>query len=83
MQAGPALRGKVAQISTLQNAICANDPKFTRGDLERLVPEMTRYLTEQAERGWLFKINAAGKPLAYLVTRIDFTPQERKNPAAF
>jgi hypothetical protein len=73
-QAGPALHGKVAQISTLQNAICANDPKFTRGDLERLVPEITRYLTEHAERGWLFKINAAGKPLAYLVTRIDFTP---------
>ncbi|HMY40145.1 MAG TPA: ATP-binding protein, partial [Marinagarivorans sp.] len=36
--------------------------------------EITRYLTEHAERGWLFKINAAGKPLAYLVTRIDFTP---------
>ncbi len=73
-QAGPAMLGKVAQITTLQTAISANEPKFGKGDLEKMLPEVTRYLTENAIRGWLFKANSAGKPLAYLVTRIDFTP---------
>ncbi|TVZ38807.1 ATPase family protein associated with various cellular activities (AAA) [Alteromonadaceae bacterium 2753L.S.0a.02] len=72
--AGPTMEGRVAHIATLQSAISANDEKFDKGDLEKLVPAVTRFLTEKAIRGWMFKINSAGKPLAYLVTRVDFTP---------
>lgn len=71
---GPAMQGRVAHISTLQNAIGANDEKFAKGDLEKLLPAVALFLTEHAERGWMYKINSAGKPLAYLVTRLDFTP---------
>ncbi|WP_018277229.1 AAA family ATPase [Teredinibacter turnerae] len=71
---GPSMMGHVAHISTLQRAMCANDEKFGKGDLEKLVPAVSAFLTENAQRGWMFKINTAGKALAYLVTRIDFTP---------
>jgi hypothetical protein len=39
------------------------------------VPAIASYLLLDAIRGWLFNVNAAGKPLAYLVTRLDYTPQ--------
>lgn len=71
---GPLLRGKAAHITTLQDALSANDERFEKGDIEKTVPAITKYLTENAIRGWLFKANAAGKPLAYLITRIDYTP---------
>lgn len=71
---GPKFLGKVAQISTLQRALCANDEKFSRGDLEKLLPSIVEYVLQNAIRGWLFKSNADGKPLAYLISRIDFTP---------
>jgi hypothetical protein len=48
--------------------------QFKEGDLELLVPAIAEFLVNDGLRGWLFKINAAGRPLAYLVSRIDFTP---------
>lgn len=73
--AGPHMQGRSAQIATLQTALShPASERFNKGDLEKLVPAVTGFLTEGAIRGWMFKANAAGKPLAYLVTRIDFTP---------
>jgi hypothetical protein len=73
-QAGFAMQGKAAQIATLQHALIDGGERFQENDLERLVPAIAEFLINKSVRGWLFKINAAGRPLAYLVSRIDFTP---------
>ncbi len=73
-KAGAAMQGKAAQLSTLQHALMDGGEHFKEGDLELLVPAIAEFLINTAVRGWLFKINAAGRPLAYLVSRIDFTP---------
>ncbi len=73
-QAGAAMEGKAAQIATLQQALKAGGARYQEGDLELLVPAIATFLMHDAQRGWLFKMNAAGRPLAYLVTRVDFTP---------
>jgi hypothetical protein len=43
-----------------------------------LVPAIARYLAEDAERGWLFSAASAGKPTAWVVTRLDFTPSSNE-----
>ncbi|MEJ2612019.1 MAG: AAA family ATPase [Candidatus Thiodiazotropha sp.] len=73
-QGGQAMAGHAAQIATLQCAV--NDPgrRYAEGELEQLVPDIAEFLLNNAIRGWLFKANATGKPIAYLLSRIDFTP---------
>lgn len=72
--AGPRLELRAAQLATLQRALRDGGPRFGERDLERLVPAVMEFLIRDAIRGWLFKINAAGKPIAYLVSRIDYSP---------
>jgi hypothetical protein len=43
-------------------------------DLEMLLPALARYLAKDALRGWLFSANVAGKPLAFVVHRLDYVP---------
>lgn len=71
---GPVMAGRIAQLITLEAALADAGERYQEGDLERLVPAIVRFLINDGLRGWLFKANAAGKPLAYLVARIDFTP---------
>ena len=71
---GPALRARAAQIATLQKALSEDSTRFEADDLEMLVPAIARYLAEGTSRGWVFSANITGKPLAYVVTRLDFTP---------
>ncbi len=73
--AGPEMQGRAAQLQTLQRALNDDGMRFAADDLEALVPAMVRYLLVDALRGWLFNLNVAGKPLAYVVTRLDYTPQ--------
>ncbi|EIJ36360.1 AAA family ATPase [Thiothrix nivea] len=72
--AGSAMQGRAAQLATLQRAMNDDSRRYQEGELERLVPDITEFLLRDGIRGWLFKANTAGKPLAYLVARIDFTP---------
>lgn len=72
--AGPEMHGRVAQLMTLQRALNDSGVRFKADDLESIVPAIARYLLSEALRGWLFNVNVAGKPLAYVVTRLDFTP---------
>lgn len=72
--AGPTMRVRTAQLATLLQALQDGGERFGEGDLERLVPAVAEFLVRGAIRGWLFRLNAAGKPIAYLVLRIDFTP---------
>lgn len=71
---GPTMAGRIAQLITLEAALADAGERYQEGDLERLVPAIVRFLINDGLRGWLFRANAAGKPLAYLVARIDFTP---------
>ncbi len=71
---GPELRARAAQIATLRKALREEGARFAAEDLEALVPALARYLAEGSARGWLFSAHVTGKPLAYVVTRLDFTP---------
>ncbi|TSA41839.1 MAG: AAA family ATPase [Methylococcaceae bacterium] len=73
-QDGVTMQGRAAQLSTLQQAMNDDTVTFEEHDLEILLPACARYLITNALRGWLFQANVAGKPMAYVVTRLDFTP---------
>lgn len=68
------LRAQAAQIATLRQALQAGGKRYEAEELEMAVPAIARYLAEHATRGWVFSAAITGKPLAYVVTRIDFTP---------
>lgn len=67
-------RARAAQIATLCDALQAGGRRFEPEELEMAVPAIARYLSDGASRGWLFSAAINGKPLAYVVTRLDFTP---------
>lgn len=71
---GVAMQGRAAQIATLRRAVNDESKRYQEGELERLVPDMIEFLVRDGIRGWLFKANTSGKPMAYLVARIDYTP---------
>jgi len=71
---GPERRGYTAQLSTLQRALGEESRIYREGELEQLVAGITEYLLRDAIEGWLFQANTTGKPIAFLVTRIDYTP---------
>ncbi len=73
-QGGPEARARGAQIATLQLALRQAGRRFEAEELEMVVPAIARYLAEDGTRGWLFSAGITGKPLAYVVTRLDFTP---------
>lgn len=73
-EGGAELRARAAQIATLQQALHAGGRRFEAEELEMAVPAIARYLADDATRGWLFSAGITGKPLAYVVTRLDFTP---------
>lgn len=72
--AGPEMHGRAAQLLTLQRALSDDGERFTADDLEMVVPALARYLVADALRGWLFNVNAAARPLAYVVARLDYIP---------
>jgi len=73
-EGSPELRARAAQIATLQKALADAGTRFEGEDLELLVPAIARYLVEGSRRGWLFSAAITGKPLAYVVSRLDYTP---------
>lgn len=67
-------QAQAAQLSTLRQALATPGHRFEAEELEMAVPAIARYLAETAERGWLFSAAITGKPLAWVVTRLDYTP---------
>ena len=74
LEAGDDMRGRAAQIATLCSAVSWEGRRYGEGELESLVPDIAEFLIRDGIRGWLFKANANGTPIPYLVVRIDFTP---------
>jgi hypothetical protein len=72
--AGPAYQNPAALVATLLSAMANPGPVYSAGQLEFLVPNLVSWLCDGTEKGWLFKVNSASKPLPFLVTRIDYTP---------
>jgi ATPase family associated with various cellular activities (AAA) len=70
----PEMHTRSAQIATLQRALGDRGAKFTEGDLEQVLPAIARFLITDTERGWMFTASVAGRPLPYVVTRLDYTP---------
>jgi hypothetical protein len=73
-QAGPDGRGHAAQIATLRQALNDDSERFSADDLERLLPAIAQYLLDGGQRGWLFRATSSAKPIAYVITRLDYTP---------
>ena len=73
-QGSPDLRARAAQLATLRRAMADDDTRFESEDLELLLPAIARYLTANATRGWLFTAHITGKPLAWVVSRLDYVP---------
>jgi hypothetical protein len=72
--AGPQMQNHRAQLATLRRAFDANGTRFAANDLETVLPAIVAYLLEDAQRGWLFSMNIGGRPLPYVVGRLDYTP---------
>ncbi|MBS4053063.1 MAG: AAA family ATPase [Methylomonas sp.] len=73
-QAGEALQQQAALLNALQQAMGAHSQRYNAEQLEMLLPAIARYLLEGAIRGWLFHVEPSGRTLAYLITRLDYTP---------
>ncbi len=73
-QAGEALQQQAALLASLQQALANNFKRYNADQLEMLLPDIAQYLVEGAIRGWLFQVVGGGRTLAYLITRLDYTP---------
>ncbi|MCQ8105264.1 AAA family ATPase [Methylomonas sp. SURF-2] len=73
-RAGESLQHQAALLKALQQAMAANNQRYSADQLEMLLPDIARYLLEGAIRGWLFHVAPSGRTLAYLITRLDYTP---------
>ncbi|MEJ2141979.1 MAG: ATP-binding protein [Gammaproteobacteria bacterium] len=73
-QAGPGMHGKAAQLATLQKALNDESERFSADDLENVLPAIAEFLLNDGIRGWLFKATTTAQPIAYVVTRLDYTP---------
>lgn len=73
-QAGPEMQGRAAQIYTLQKALNDQGQRYSADNLEILMPAIAEYFLDGGINGWLFKANTSAKPIAYVITRLDFTP---------
>jgi len=73
-RAGPQMQNHRAQLATLRRAFDAKATRFGAEDLETVVPAIVAFLIEDAQRGWLFSMTIAGRPLPYVVARLDYTP---------
>lgn len=73
-QAGPEMYGRASQLLTLQKALNDESERFSADDLEKLMSAIADYLIKDGIRGWLFKTDVMAKPIAYVITRLDYSP---------
>lgn len=73
-QAGEAMQQQAALVLALHAALQDDSPRYQAEQLEMLLPAIADYFLQDAIRGWLFNVEASGRTLAYLLTRLDYTP---------
>lgn len=74
LEAGESMQSRAALVATLLDAMRYKTASYESGQLEHMVPDLMAYLCDGALRGWLFRVNEAGKPLPFVLTRLDYTP---------
>jgi hypothetical protein len=74
LQEGQAWQQQAALILALKQAMGGDDSRYQPEQLEMLLPNIAHYLLDGAIRGWLFQVLGNGRMLAYLITRLDYTP---------
>lgn len=67
-------KNQAVLLASLENAFEGGGKCYEADQLEMLLPEIAHYLIDDVQRGWLFHVDAKGRTLAYLITRLDFTP---------
>ncbi len=67
-------QSQAALLAALQIALHDGGKRYEAEQLEMLLPALTRYLIDEAIRGWLFHVDINGRTRAYLITRLDYTP---------
>jgi len=72
--AGNAMQNQAALLATLQATMQLGGTRYQAEQLEMSMPDITRYLIDDAIRGWLFHADAKGRTSAFLITRLDYTP---------
>lgn len=72
--AGPSMHTQVLLLKALDRILDSSAQRYAPEQLEMLLPEIAHYLLEGAIRGWLFHVEANTRQLAYLITRLDYTP---------
>lgn len=65
---------RAGQLAMLREALHGEGVQFQEGELEQVLPHLANCLLEQPIHGWLFEANSSGRPLPWLVTRIDYSP---------
>ncbi len=74
VKAGPPMQLRAAQLATLIAALHSDARRFSKGELEEVLPAIVRHLLAHGTRGWLFTAQYTGRPLPYVITRLDYTP---------
>ncbi len=69
-----AHRAQIDQLANLARVSAEPGAVFGPDDLPRLASALAVTLVDGALRGWLFRLNPAGRPLPFLVSRLDYTP---------
>jgi len=72
--AGNAMQNQAALLATLQATMQQGGTRYQADQLEMSMPDITRYIIDDAIRGWLFHADAKGRTSAFLITRLDYTP---------
>ncbi|MDT4329222.1 ATP-binding protein [Methylomonas sp. MED-D] len=73
-QQGESYQQQAALLTALRQALTDDHRRYGPDDLEKLLPDIASYLLDGAIHGWLFHVEHGGRTLAYLVTRVDYTP---------
>lgn len=62
------------QLGALARAVSAPGRTFDADDLEALAPALAVHLIDGARRGWMFRVSPTGRPMPFVVTRLDYVP---------
>ncbi len=73
-EAGSEYHVRAAQLTTLRGVLGNSGKRYGANDLEDFLTDLVRYLVTDGLRGWLFSADISRRPLAYVVTRLDYTP---------
>ena len=69
-----AQQPKTLILDALTTLSSLDNKRYSADQLEILLPDIARYLLDEAIRGWLFHVESHDRTTAYLICRLDYTP---------